>query len=66
MYVCNTLITRNRFAELTENVNNTCQSYRTVQWHNIDKLPNDTVPIHTFITTNHQVLFIYNRTKITG
>jgi len=39
-------------------------SYRAVQWHY--KLWNDTVPNHTFITTNHQALFIYNRTKITG
>jgi len=39
--------------------------HRAVQWHYIDKLSNDTVPNHTFITTNHQALFIYNRTKIT-
>jgi len=31
----------------------------------LDKL-NDTVPNHTFITTIHETLFIYNRTKITG
>jgi len=37
-----------------------------VQWHYVDKLSNDTVPNHTFITTNRQALFIYNRTKITG
>jgi len=35
-----------------------------VQWHCIDMLSNDTAPIHTFITTNHQALFIYNRTKL--
>jgi len=40
--------------------------HRAVQWHYIDKLSNDTVPNHTFITTNHKVLFIYNRTNITG
>jgi len=39
---------------------------RTVQWHYIDKLTNDTVPNHTLITTNLQALFIYNRDKITG
>jgi len=41
------------------------RDYRAVQWHYIDKLSNDTVPNHTFITTNHQALFIYNRNKIT-
>jgi len=40
--------------------------HRAVQCHNIDKLSNDTVPNHTFITTNHQALFIYNQTKISG
>jgi len=40
--------------------------YRAVQWHYIEKLSNDTVPNHTSITTNHQALFIYNRTKIAG
>jgi len=40
--------------------------YRAVQWHYIDKLSNDTVPNHSLITTNHQALFIYNRTKIAG
>jgi len=40
------------------------QLYRAVQWHYIDKLSNDTVPNHALITTNHQALFIYNRTKI--
>jgi len=40
--------------------------FRAVQWHYIDKLSNDTVPNHTFITTNHQALFIYNRTNIAG
>jgi len=39
---------------------------RAVQWHYIDKLSNDTVPNHTLITTNHQALFIYNRTNIAG
>jgi len=39
---------------------------RAVWWHYIDKLSNETVPNHTFITTNHQALFIYNQTKITG
>jgi len=39
---------------------------RAVQWHYIDKLSNDTVPNRTFITTNHQALFIYNLTKIMG
>jgi len=34
--------------------------------HFIDKLSNDTVPNHAFITTNHQSLLIYNRTKIAG
>jgi len=29
------------------------------QWHYIDKLSNDTVPNHTFITTNHRARFIY-------
>jgi len=37
-----------------------------VQWHYIDKLSSDTVSNHTFITINHQALFIYNRTKITA
>jgi len=40
--------------------------HRAVQWHYIEKLSNDTVPNHTLITTNHQALFIYNRTKIAG
>jgi len=41
--------------------------HRAVQWHYLDKLSNHAVPNHyTFITTNHQTLFIYNRTKITG
>jgi len=35
-------------------------------WHYIENLSNDTVPNHTLITTNHQALFIYNRTKIAG
>jgi len=40
---------------------------RAVQWHYIEKISNDTVPIHTLITlTNHQALYIYNRTKIAG
>jgi len=39
---------------------------RAVQWHYIDMLWNDTVPNHSFITTNHQAVFIYNRTKIMG
>jgi len=39
-------------------------SHRAVQWHYIDKLSNYTVPNHTFITTYHQALFIYNQTKI--
>jgi len=44
---------------------------RAVQWHYIDKFSNETVPNHTFITTNHQSLFICNRTvanrtKMTG
>jgi len=38
---------------------------RAIQWHYIDKLSNDTVPNYTFITTNHQALFIYIQTKIT-
>jgi len=37
-----------------------------IQWHCIEKLSNDTVPNHNLITTNHQALFIYNRTKIAG
>jgi len=37
--------------------------HRGVQWHYNEKLSNDTVPNHT---TNHQALFIYNRTKIAG
>jgi len=40
--------------------------HRAVQWHYIEKLSNDTVPNHTLITTNHQALFIYNRSKIVG
>jgi len=40
--------------------------YRAVQWHCVDEFSNDTVPTRAFITTNHQALFIYNRTKITG
>jgi len=42
--------------------------YRAVQWPYIDtgKLSNDTVPNHTLITTDHQALFIYNRTNIAG
>jgi len=42
--------------------------YVTVQLHYrlIDKLSNDTVPNHTYITTNHVALFIYNVTKFTG
>jgi len=39
-------------------------SLPAVQWHYIEMLSNDTVPNHTLITTNHQALFIYNRTKI--
>jgi len=39
---------------------------RAVQWHYIDKLSDDTVPNHIFNTTNHQALYIYNRTKIMG
>jgi len=35
-------------------------------WNYIENLSSDTVPNHTSITTNHQALFIYNRTKITG
>jgi len=38
----------------------------SVQWHYIDKLLNDKVTNHTFITTIHQALFIYSRPKITG
>jgi len=41
-------------------------SQRAVQLHYIDKLSNDTVPNHTFITNNRPALFIYNRTKIMG
>jgi len=40
--------------------------YSAVQWHYIDKLSIETVPNHTLITTNHQALSIYNRTKICG
>jgi len=49
----------------SESVNG-IRPYRAVQWHYIEKLSNDTVPNHTLITTNHQALFIYNRTKIAG
>jgi len=38
---------------------------RAVQWHYIDKLSNDTVPNHTFITTNHKALCLfYNRNTV--
>jgi len=40
--------------------------HRAVQWYYINKLSNVTVLNHTFIKTNHQTLFVYNRTKITG
>jgi len=40
--------------------------HRADQWHYIENLSNDTVPNYTLITTNHQALFIYNRTKIAG
>jgi len=48
----------------TNNVNKSGM-YKAVQWHYIDKLSNDTVPNHTFITITKLYLFT-NRTKITG